>query len=826
MSTLCPVTRSIASSDLTDVKQVNILSFDGGGSRGVMEVEILIDIMAMLTWIIRGPEVINKTLFSNALTCQELEAILEDNDIPKIQGMIPNPVDHKPVLELMKVNNTLAAVRFSKSYKTQNPERDQHQTTNAMRQKLDRVRNPEHPVDHFDMIVGTSTGALIAFALIGGDVDAEHGTRKRMSLNKIKQMYLDETKNIFSGRVDDPGFSNRMSKFIQWAKDKLNIMEDLNIMPYSQDGLVAALKRVFGETTLDELGSNGNDHTCVGAAVARQYNEDPKVPDILDIFDTESEISYQVVEVLKASAAAPTFFVTPCKIGRRNYVDGGIGGNCPVQQAIYRSKEVFGDDCDLTMVLSIAPPLQNQERLEDLPTWKHSLYWMKYFVHQVTDGFAVFHDTERSNKDSIFLRTAPQSEESRTFKMDELDVEAMIQVVRSESVADSTYMWKTLEFATFILLCSQKVTELKGEQNLLVYQLLDSLYQKERYKTGWKMAGAWLEKLKKTTGADYFKAIALYYMGRCATSLEQLSSAEKFLTESNELLHDHVFGKDIFSVDVGVVLTQLSLLQAKKGDFDVALSTVGKVIDCMRDPSSYGPDANNRHLAHALTMRGICYWCQGGLQKALDTLRSAEAMLLAAGKSDAIDIPWLMVFRRIKLVTGNCLVDLKKYKEGIAEFTATLKIFERTDAQMTPPCAMALNNLGYALMKVGDFDKAITAFEKSLNIYKHTTGEKTEGHSNILPLMHLGNCYREKGQYQEALQILQEARVLQNHIKGDHQSKIYTPYYMGLTHKHECKLDAARKRLQEAKNMAETCQGGKKFLAEFDIDSVLRELEG
>ena len=36
-------------------------------------------------------------------------------------------------------------------------------------QLLDSVTQPIHPIEVFDMIVGTSTGALISFALIGGN---------------------------------------------------------------------------------------------------------------------------------------------------------------------------------------------------------------------------------------------------------------------------------------------------------------------------------------------------------------------------------------------------------------------------------------------------------------------------------------------------------------------------------------------------------------------------------------------------------------------------------------------------------------------------------
>ena len=43
-----------------------------------------------------------------------------------------------------------------------------------VREKLDRVKIPIHPGDVFKMVAGTSTGALMAFGLLHGEISYAH----------------------------------------------------------------------------------------------------------------------------------------------------------------------------------------------------------------------------------------------------------------------------------------------------------------------------------------------------------------------------------------------------------------------------------------------------------------------------------------------------------------------------------------------------------------------------------------------------------------------------------------------------------------------------
>ena len=89
-------------------KGFDVLSFDGGGTKGVMEAVIVKDIMNMATLLIRNPEKIKDLCIK----------ILEIQD--------PDEDDLKEIAELLK-----------------------------------GVESPVHPIEVFDMIVGTSTGKIL-----------------------------------------------------------------------------------------------------------------------------------------------------------------------------------------------------------------------------------------------------------------------------------------------------------------------------------------------------------------------------------------------------------------------------------------------------------------------------------------------------------------------------------------------------------------------------------------------------------------------------------------------------------------------------------------
>ena len=356
------------------IKNVDILSFDGGGSRGIMEVSIMSDVMRLATILWRNPE--------------KLTYLLGSKDVS-------TDIDTRKLLI-----NDLAA-----------------------------VKSPIHPNDIYDMIVGTSTGALIAFGLVGGKSD-EDGNRLPMTLEECIDMYKEKTKQIFTK---------------SWPHWSLSLIPGLGSIPfttYSKDNVKKVLLQQFGESCL------GDFYNCktIAGAVARQIGQNEK----LVLFETKSEEYklYKAHQVLQATSNAPVYFDTPVRIGDKNFVDGGVGGNCPLAQAIPRAKCIFGEEAKITSAFSVAPPPPKELEVPHLLQVK---YWLNYFVELSTNGRAIYSDAKQRNRAVEFRRLAPRGESLKIFKLDETDAEKMLEAMNNEKINNDMFLLDIISMATFVV---------------------------------------------------------------------------------------------------------------------------------------------------------------------------------------------------------------------------------------------------------------------------------------------------------------------------------------------------------------------------------------
>jgi uncharacterized protein len=187
-------------------------------------------------------------------------------------------------------------------------------------------------VDHFDLIVGTSTGGVIATALGAG-----------LSGDDIVDAYVDNMSRIFSG-----------------ARGVRNVRRLLRAK-YSPSGLESVLRELLGERRLGES----------------------RVPLVVPSFDLGEQRVYlfktphhphlrrdwrtPMWQVAMATSAAPTYFPAYClpHDGIR-LVDGGVFANNPSMIGLTEAVSMFGQPLTTIRVLSIGTTFDPRVRSRSL----------------------------------------------------------------------------------------------------------------------------------------------------------------------------------------------------------------------------------------------------------------------------------------------------------------------------------------------------------------------------------------------------------------------------------------------------------------------------
>ena len=260
------------------------------------------------------------------------------------------------------------------------------------------------------------------------------------------------------------------------ALDKRKILP-FQVVPYTQDGLKAAILSKFGNSMSDDIKYKG----CLAGAVAREFNQDPNYPDTLHLFDALDSPPQPVSSILLASSDAPTFFPIPVKVGLKEYIDGGVLGNCPLQEALPKCLKNFGPGAFIQSVLSIAPPrLIEDVKVEELKShWSKATFAVKYIIHQVTDGYSIYAHCKKAYETTHFTRLSQESDAARMFKMDEVDVAKMMAAVKEEFETSKSYVSKIFDAAAVI--AARNVTKPTEDMIAMFTTIANTLYNRGNY---------------------------------------------------------------------------------------------------------------------------------------------------------------------------------------------------------------------------------------------------------------------------------------------------------------------------------------------------------
>jgi uncharacterized protein len=160
---------------------------------------------------------------------------------------------------------------------------------------------------YFDLIVGTSTGGIIALGLASG-----------MPAKDIVSFYEQEGPNIFKG--------NRFFRFTR----------QLGTAKYSEKPLKSSLLACFGEKRIGD---------CVTRVVVPSMNLETGEVYVYKTAHHErfrNDYRKAIVEAALATSAAPTFFPTQRSSAGTPLVDGGLWANNPVGVAVVEAIGVLG----------------------------------------------------------------------------------------------------------------------------------------------------------------------------------------------------------------------------------------------------------------------------------------------------------------------------------------------------------------------------------------------------------------------------------------------------------------------------------------------------
>jgi len=251
-------------------------------------------------------------------------------------------------------------------------------------------------IDHFDLIVGTSTGGIIALGLGAG-----------LSPRSIVEFYVEKGPAIFGN-----GLTVLRQCFRPKHKDS----------PFED-----ALKECFGEKRLADSNKR---------LVIPSYN---LVDDYIDLFKTPHDDRFNrdykvpLWKVAMATSAAPTYFPAFRAVDRIRLVDGGVWASNPVMIGIIEAIGILKVPLSAIKVFSLGTTAEiksQPKRLDNGGLWQ----WRKAAINVVLRGQSIGATTQAQHllgRDNVY-RFDPKVPDN-LFALDRLSEDELLSKAAHES---------------------------------------------------------------------------------------------------------------------------------------------------------------------------------------------------------------------------------------------------------------------------------------------------------------------------------------------------------------------------------------------------------
>ena len=174
----------------------------------------------------------------------------------------------------------------------------------------------------FDLVVGTSTGAILAAAIAAG-----------IPLDRITSLYDEAGPRIFESPI--PPFDRSLrfghrARFWRWLFQHLRRPGNSNV------ALESELRRIFGSLTLGQLYQRRSVGLCISATAFLRHA--PRVFKTPHLEKKQRDNQLLLADACLASSAAPIYLplasITADGIAGQVYADGGLWANNPVLMGV------------------------------------------------------------------------------------------------------------------------------------------------------------------------------------------------------------------------------------------------------------------------------------------------------------------------------------------------------------------------------------------------------------------------------------------------------------------------------------------------------------
>lgn len=210
-------------------------------------------------------------------------------------------------------------------------------------------RTGKRIVELFDLIIGTSTGAILA---MGVTCPGETGVTPKHSAQELARLYLDHGEVIFppKSRVSwlvSLAIWTMQTKLFKWLG---NILDKTLKTPYSSKGLEDVSEKFFGKTTrMADL---------LGEVIITTYELESRNTRLFSQRTAKANEgrNFTLIQAVRATSAAPSYF-KPLTISQPHavpsdvsFVDCGMFANNPAFCGLVEAKRIFGAEKDVVIV--------------------------------------------------------------------------------------------------------------------------------------------------------------------------------------------------------------------------------------------------------------------------------------------------------------------------------------------------------------------------------------------------------------------------------------------------------------------------------------------